>query len=108
VINTPYNLHRSHTDLQEATTHHDGALAVIRPITDALNLMPPLCNEVRDLRQGLAIAVADLADLVAAGKATLGAYADGEQDPLYYLRDELEAQGHIHRDTNRTRSQEWL
>jgi hypothetical protein len=34
----------------------------------------------------------------AAAKASLSAHADGERDPLYYLRDELEAQGHLHRE----------
>lgn len=41
----------------------------------------------------------DRAKLLAAMRATLAAYADGEADPLYYLRDELDArqarsQGH--------------
>ncbi|MFI5955541.1 hypothetical protein [Cryptosporangium sp. NPDC051539] len=29
------------------------------------------------------------ANLIAAARATLAAHADGEADPLYYLRDEL-------------------
>ena len=33
----------------------------------------------------------DMANLVAAIRATLAAHADGEADPLYYLRDELSA-----------------
>jgi hypothetical protein len=33
----------------------------------------------------------DMANLLAAIRATLGADADGEADPLYYLRDELSA-----------------
>ena len=33
----------------------------------------------------------DRADLLAAIRATLAAHADGEADPLYYLRDELAA-----------------
>jgi hypothetical protein len=41
----------------------------------------------------------DRANLLAAMRATIAAYADGEPDPLYYLRDELDArqsrsQGH--------------
>ena len=41
----------------------------------------------------------DRANLLAAIRATLAAWADGEDDPLWYLRDELEAremssQGH--------------
>lgn len=33
----------------------------------------------------------DMADLLAAARATLAAHSDGEADPLYYLRDELDA-----------------
>lgn len=33
----------------------------------------------------------DRANLLAAMRATLAAYADGERDPLFYLRDELNA-----------------
>ena len=33
----------------------------------------------------------DMANLLAAIRATLAAHADGEADPLYYLRDELSA-----------------
>jgi hypothetical protein len=34
-------------------------------------------------------------DLVAAARATLVANDDGEPDPLYYIRDELGAQGQL-------------
>jgi hypothetical protein len=33
----------------------------------------------------------DMANLLAAARATLAAYTDGEADPLSYLRDELNA-----------------
>jgi hypothetical protein len=33
----------------------------------------------------------DRANLLAAARATITAHADGEPDPLYYLRDELDA-----------------
>jgi hypothetical protein len=95
VINTPVSKHQSDADLREATTNHDDALAVIRPITDALNHIPPLCAEIRDLRRRHAGSLFDLSDLVAAGLATLGADADGEPDALYYLRDELRALGYL-------------
>jgi hypothetical protein len=39
----------------------------------------------------------DRANLLAAMRATLAADADGESDPLYYLRDELDTrQGRSH------------
>ncbi len=34
-------------------------------------------------------------DLVAAARATLAAADDGEPDPLYYIRDELQAQSQL-------------
>ena len=34
----------------------------------------------------------DRANLLAAMRAAIAAHADGEADPLYYLRDELDAQ----------------
>lgn len=101
MVNTPDNMHHLDADLQEATTRHDSANAIIRPITDALNLVPSLCAEIRYLRRRLASTLHDLQDLIAAGKATLSAYADGESDPLYYLRDQLQALGYLHHDTGR-------
>jgi hypothetical protein len=94
VINTPDSTQQPDTDLREATTHHDSALAVIHPIADALNLIPSLCGEIRHLRRRLASSLHDQQDLVAASQATLGAHADGEPDPLYYLRDQLQALGY--------------
>lgn len=105
MVNTPDTTHHSDADLQEAVTHHDDALRVIRPITDALNIIPALCAEIRQFRQRLAATLTDLHDLIGAGKATLSAHADGEPDPFYYLRDELEAQGHLRRDEYRERPQ---
>ena len=99
-------MHQPDADLQEATTHHYDALRVIRPITDALSIIPPLCAEIRQLRRRLAATLNDWHDLIAAAKATLGAHADGEPDPFYYLRDELEAQGHLrHDDEHRAQPQ---
>jgi hypothetical protein len=60
-----------------------------------LGTIPVLCAELDQLRARLASALIDLHNLVAAARATLGAHADGERDALYYLRDELEAQGQL-------------
>ncbi|MBO0801677.1 MAG: hypothetical protein J2P25_01175 [Nocardiopsaceae bacterium] len=57
--------------------------------------------EIRRLRARLATTLTDLRNLVAAAKATLNAHADGEQDALYYLRDELQAQGHLPQERER-------
>jgi hypothetical protein len=94
VIYTPDRTNQSDADLQEAATKHDGALAVIRPVTDALTLIPSLCGEIRYLRRRLASTLHEQQDLIAAGQATLGAHADGEPDPFYYLRDQLQVLGY--------------
>ena len=87
------------TDLQEVANRHDTATAAMAMLGKALDTIPLLCAEIRRLRRRLATTVPDLNNLLAAARATLGAHADGE-DPLYYLRDELHAQG---RDRNQER-----
>jgi hypothetical protein len=53
-----------------------------------------LAGELADTRM-------DRANLLAAMRATLAAHADGEPDPLYYLRDELDARQVPHEDHGR-------
>ena len=65
----------------------------------ALADVPALGAVIARLAAELADTRMDRANLLAAMRATLAAYADGESDPLYYLRDELDArqarsQGH--------------
>lgn len=57
--------------------------------------VPRLCDEIERLRADLAVIRRNHADLIAAARATLGAAADGEPQPLAYLRDELTWQGHL-------------
>jgi len=88
-------------DLKEIATRHDSATSALGTLARALDTIPLLCAEVGRLRTRLTRTLADLHNLIAAARATLGAHADGEPDPLYYLRDELDAQGHLppeHRD----------
>jgi hypothetical protein len=54
----------------------------------ALADLPPLCDRMDRLNRSRR----RHQDLEAAARATLAAHADGEADPLYYLRDELEAE----------------
>lgn len=91
VIITTEPIHHSDADLQEASDRRDNATSALRSITAALDTIPRLCAEIRRLR-------ARLANLVAAARATLSAHDDGEPDALYYLRDELEAQGYRRHD----------
>jgi hypothetical protein len=50
-----------------------------------------LCAEVARLSTDLAAARLDRANLLAAMRAAIAAHADREPDPLYYIRDELNA-----------------
>jgi len=72
---------------------------LFRFVDSALADVPALLADLRRERAELAAVRLDRANLLAAMRATLGAQADGEPDPLYYLRDELQArqersQGH--------------
>ena len=59
-------------------------------IDSALCDVPALQAELRQASAELEAARLDRANLLAAMCATMGAHADGEADPLYYLRDELQ------------------
>jgi hypothetical protein len=60
-------------------------------LTDALSDTATLAAQITRLSAELDRARLDRADLRAAMCATLAAHADGEPDPLWYLRDELNA-----------------
>jgi hypothetical protein len=81
--------------LQEIASRYDDAASAMGRLARALDTIPLLCAEVRRLRARLARTLTDLHNLIAAARATLGAHADGEPDALYYLRDELDAQGQL-------------
>jgi hypothetical protein len=73
------------TELSSATPHLSGLWLIF---DQALADAPALIAETARLRS-------DLADLLAAARATLTADHDEEPDPLYYLRDELTAHGQL-------------
>ena len=62
-----------------------------RGAADSLADIPQLCDEIERLHAALSRSRRMHQDLTAAAQATLAANADGEPDPLYYLRDELAA-----------------
>ena len=65
--------------------------AVRTRLHHALTDLPVLIDELERLRYLLVLARSRYADLLASARATIGADHDGEADPLFYLRDELEA-----------------
>jgi hypothetical protein len=95
VIITTEPTHYPDADLQEVTDQHSQAASAMSKLAEALDTIPRLCAEIGRLRARLASVLADLHNLVAAGRATLSAHAEGEHDALYYLRDELQAQGQL-------------
>jgi len=92
-------------DLQQISTRNTHARHIVigcasalptlagmwRELDDALTDMVALAAQVTRLSTDLERARLDRANLRAAMRATLAAYADGEPDPLWYLRDELNA-----------------
>lgn len=97
MVNTSNRVNRD-TDLQEVANRHDTATAVVDTLSRALDTIPLLSAEISRLRRLLATTLQDFNNLLAAARATLSAHADGEEDPLYYLRDELHAQGQLRRE----------
>ncbi|MFC4013773.1 hypothetical protein ACFOY2_41565 [Nonomuraea purpurea] len=95
-----------HADLQGAATRNATAAELLtafaksapalddlwRHVFDALADAPALINEIDRLRAELSTARYQRANLIAAIRATLAAHHEGEDDPLFYVRDELHAQ----------------
>lgn len=60
-----------------------------RYLEEVFNDVPVLAAEITRLAAELKSSRLDHADLLAAARATIAAYHDGEPDPLSYLRDEV-------------------
>jgi outer membrane murein-binding lipoprotein Lpp len=93
------------TDLQQISTRNTHARHIIagcasvmptladmwQELDDALSDAASLAAQVTRLSAELKRTRLDRANLRAAMRATLAAHADGEPDPMWYLRDELNA-----------------
>jgi hypothetical protein len=91
--------------LQEVNTRNEYARRIIagfrsamptvtevwRYLEDALSDSLTLATEITRLADELEQTRLDHANALAAMRATVAAFAEGEADPLWYLRDELEA-----------------
>ena len=91
------------TDLQQISTRNANARHIVAGCASALPTLAGMWHELDDALTDAATLAAQLtrlsadlertrleaANLRAAMRATLAAYAEGEQDPLWYLRDEL-------------------
>lgn len=101
----PDALPHANINLQEVSTRNEAARHIIagfstampvladiwQSLEDALNDVPLLSAEISRLSAELQATRFDRANLLAAARATLAAHRDGEPDPLFYLRDELDA-----------------
>ena len=90
-------------DLQQISIRNTHARHVVAGCAAALPMLADMWRELDDALTDLVTLAAQLtrfsadlerarlerANLRAAMRATLAAYADGEPDPLWYLRDEL-------------------
>jgi hypothetical protein len=85
----PYSL----INLEAARNHFHQACQSHTPVRlwHAVADIPVLLAELSRLRSLLALVRAMHANLLAAARATIAATRDGEADPMYYLRDELDA-----------------
>ncbi|MBW6432410.1 hypothetical protein KZ829_01455 [Actinoplanes hulinensis] len=81
-------------DEETIWTHLHTALNSRTPLDvwTAVADVPVLLAEVERLRRLLAWTRIEHANLFAAARATLAAHRDGEDDALYYVRDEVTAQ----------------
>jgi hypothetical protein len=93
-------------DLEEITSRNDAAQHILagfatamptladiwRYLDDAFSDVPKLAAEITRLATELNNTRLDRANLLAAARATITAYHEGDPDPLAYLRDELDAQ----------------
>ncbi|MBV9448752.1 MAG: hypothetical protein JO345_22920 [Streptosporangiaceae bacterium] len=103
----PYSVSNANTNLREIISRNDAARQIIagfsadmptlsevwRHLQAALADTLVLVTEVTKLSDELKETRHDLANLLAAIRATLAAHSDGEAEPLWYIRDELAAQG---------------
>jgi hypothetical protein len=99
----PETYPHDNTNLREVASRNDAATRIIagfsaelpsladvwRFLEAALADVPALSAEVARLSAEVRDTRLDRADLLAAARSTLAAYADGEDDPLSYIRDEL-------------------
>ncbi|HET8662626.1 MAG TPA: hypothetical protein VFM55_27110 [Micromonosporaceae bacterium] len=89
---TPHpNTPRPTLDPEAIWTHLHAALNRRTPITiwTAIADIPVLLAELHRLTTLLTWTRTELANLLAAARATLAAHHDGEPDPLSYLRDQV-------------------
>jgi hypothetical protein len=101
----PHTHLMTQTDLQQISTRNDQARHIVagcasatptlaamwQYLHDALNDTAALAAQVTQLAAELERTRLDRANLLAAMRAALAAHADGEADPTWYLRDELDA-----------------
>ena len=101
----PNTVPHANINLQEVSARNDNARHIVtgcatalptltgmwRNVLDALDDTPALMAEITRLSAELGRTRLDRANLRAAMRAFVAAHADGEPDPMWYLRDALNA-----------------
>jgi hypothetical protein len=87
--------HHSHRDLPRHQWRRMTSPPNLQEVITTTDSYAVLRGEIRRLRARLTRALNDLHNLITAARATLAAQREGEDDPLYYIRDELRAQGQL-------------
>jgi len=107
----------THASIREAVTRNGYARQIIAGFRSAMPVMTPVWDYLEDALNDVLVLEAlltrltgelerarlDRANLAAAMRGTIAAHHDGEPDPLWYLRDELDALQMRHRSAE-TRS----
>ncbi len=111
----PNAIPHTNINLQEVSARNDNARHIVagcasamptlanmwQYLHDALNDTVALSAEITRLSAELEHTRLDRANLLAAMRATLAAHADGEPDPIWYLRDALDAPESLHAASRR-------
>jgi hypothetical protein len=84
-------------DTKEVRTRHRAAIQTRTPaaLWATVADVPALLAEIDRLRAAHALTRVRYANLLAAARATLAAHRDGENDPLFYVHDELAEHGQL-------------
>ena len=113
----PHTHPNTSIDLHQISTRNDHARHIVAGCASALPTLTDMWQTLHDALTDTATLSAlvtrlsaelertrlERANLRAAMRATLAAHADGEPDPMWYLRDELDAPERLPADSRRPR-----
>jgi hypothetical protein len=97
----PYPQRIIRVNLQEVNARNENARSIVSGFSEALPALAHFWEQIEASLADTSALATELTDtrlfyanLLAAGRASIAAQLDGEDDPLSYLRDEIFVQGH--------------